>query len=163
MKERVYLETSFISYLAAPPRNSRDIVTAAHHQVTVEWWDLRRHIFDVFVSEIVLDEAERGNPDVSALRGSLLSSISCLPVLPEARELARAILASGLLPRRAAIDALHLSVATVHELDYLLTWNCKHLANQHVLPRLAVLVERLGLALPIVCTPEELMEEADAN
>jgi predicted nucleic acid-binding protein len=160
---RVYLETSFVSYLTAAPRESRDPVAAAHQQITIEWWSRRRPDFDLVVSQVVLDEAQEGNPEAIKNRVEALASLPRLQVTEAAIELARTILSKGLLPQKAFPDALHIAIATVHEVEYLLTWNCKHIANVEILPRIASLCEDLGLTLPIICTPEELLGVENGN
>lgn len=153
---RVYLETSFISYLTAP-HESRDPIAAAHQQITIEWWSRRRADFDLVVSQIVLDEAQMGDPVASRGRLEVLTSLPRLQATDAAVGLARTILSQGLLPQKAFPDALHIAIATVHKVEYLLTWNCKHIANVEILPRIASLCEGLGFTLPIICTPEELL------
>lgn len=154
---RVYLETSFISYLTAPPRESRDPIAAAHQQITLEWWDRRRADFELVISQIVLNEASSGNPENAQERLRVIASLPRLHVTDSATNLARRILARGLLSQNAFSDALHIAIATDHRVEYLLTWNCKHIANLEILPRIAALCDDLSLTLPIICTPEELL------
>ena len=155
--KRVYIETSLISYLTARP--SWDVVVAARQQITLEWWERRRRDFKLVTSELVLDEAGRGDPDEAPKRLALLEDMVLLQVTAEAEELAGAIIAEGVLPDRAFADALHIAVATVHEVDYLVTWNCAHIANAEILPRVGEICSSLGFRLPVVCTPDELMGE----
>jgi hypothetical protein len=154
---RVYLESSFVSYLTAVPREGRDPITAAHQQITIEWWSRRRTDFELVVSQIVLDEVQEGDPTFAKNRLDVVASLPRLLVTDEATTLARSLLSKGFLPQKAFPDALHIAIATVHQIEYLLTWNCKHIANVEVLPRIADLCEDLGLLLPIICTPEELL------
>jgi hypothetical protein len=126
-----------------------------------EWWARRRADFDLVVSQIVLDEAQGGDPGAARNRMEVLSSLPRLQVTDSAIALARTILAKGFLPQKAFPDALHIAIATVHQIDYLLTWNCKHIANLEVLPRIASLCADLGHTLPIICTPEELLGVAN--
>lgn len=158
---RVYLETSVVSYLTAVPRLGRDPVTAAHQQISIEWWARRRQDFDLVISQVVLDEAQEGDPAAARSRLEFVSGLQLLAMTTPAMDLARAILVNGLLPQKALRDALHIAVATVHEIEYLLTWNCKHIANAEVLPRIARLGDTLGLTLPTICTPEELLGVAN--
>jgi len=151
------LESSFVSYLTAAPRESRDPIAAAHQQITIEWWSRRRADFDLVVSQVVIDEVQTGDPDLARNRLSVVASLPSLLVTDQATDLARDILAKGFLPQKAFPDALHIAIAAVHQVDYLLTWNCKHIANLEVLPRIADLCESLGIILPIICTPEELL------
>jgi hypothetical protein len=157
MTPTVYIETSIISYLAAQP--SRDLITAAHQQMTHDWWRRRRSAFDLFVSQLVIDEAAGGDPDAASRRAALLAELPLLDITPAVTSFAVFLAEATGLPKRAGADALHIAVAAVHGMAYLLTWNCTHIANA----RLRVLVERAcekrGYMTPTMCTPEELMEE----
>lgn len=152
---RLYLETSVVSYLTARPAN--DIITAAHQLLTLRWWSLRRAEFEILTSELVLEEARRGDPEAAARRLAALDDIPLLGVTPAASELAGAIVHAHLLPAKAFPDALHIAVASVHAVEYLLTWNCSHIANAELLPHVTDLVEKTGFTMPFVCTPEELL------
>jgi hypothetical protein len=160
---RVYLESSFVSYLTAAPRDSRDPITAAHQQITIEWWSRRRADFDLVVSQVVIDEVQTGDPTLAKNRLGVVASLPRLLITDQATTLARNILVKGFLPQKAFPDALHIAIATVHKVEYLLTWNCKHIANLEILPRIADLCETLGLTLPIICTPEELLGDTYAH
>jgi hypothetical protein len=153
--ETVYLETTFISYLVARP--SRDLLVAAHQQASEEWWSSRRGEFKCCVSQVVIDEASVGDPTEVEKRLAIISDMAALEITEEAESLTQAILAGGILPPRAVRDAAHVAVAAVHVVDYLLTWNCRHLANAQIARRIALVCERLGYRMPIICTPEELM------
>jgi predicted nucleic acid-binding protein len=158
MKAQVYIETSMVSYLTARP--SRDVVAAAHQQISLDWWERRRHDFDLVASLLVVNEARLGNPESAARRLAILQGIPLLEVTAPAQRLAVAIVEKGLLPRTAYPDALHIATAVVHQVDYLLTWNCSHIANAEILPRIAWICESFGLSLPYICTPEELLGES---
>jgi predicted nucleic acid-binding protein len=123
---KVYIETSIVSYLTASP--SRDLVRAAHQEVTTEWW-AGRSGFELYISQFVLDEASAGDPAAAAKRLDALRGISLLDVTKDATLLAGKLLGSGALPANARIDAFHVAVATAHGMDYLLTWNYTHIAN----------------------------------
>ena len=153
--ESVYLETSFISYLVARP--SRDVIVAGHQQTTQDWWSLRRDQFDCSVSQVVIEEASAGDPVEVQKRLTIIAGMPKLEVTEDAASLTQAILTAGILPPHAFPDAAHVAVAAVHGLDYLLTWNCKHLANVQNARRIEVLFEKLGYQMAIICTPEELM------
>src|SRR5947209_3041660 len=155
--ESVYLETSFISYLVARP--SRDLLVAAHQQVTHEWWANRRSEFECTVSQVVIDEASGGDSAEAQKRLDIIAGLPELEITEDAAALAGAIMASGVLPPHVARDAAHVAVAAVHAVDYLLTWNCKHLANAQISRRIALVCEKAGHRVPIICTPEELMGE----
>lgn len=156
MPPTIYVETTIPSYLAARP--SRDLVTAAHQQLTVEWWQVRRASFTLFVSELVLAEAGAGDADLAARRLTYLADIPSLAITADAQSLAGRLLASGVLPANAAADALHLAIAAAHRVDYLLTWNIRHLANAAIRRRVERITGEAGLVAPVLCTPEELME-----
>lgn len=125
--ESVYLETTFISYLVARP--SRDVIVAAHQQMSQERWEIHRSDFTCSVSQVVIDEVSAGDPAEIQKRLAIIDELPVLEVTNSAKELARAILLSGIVPPRAIRDAAHIAVAAVHQVDYLLTWNCRHLAN----------------------------------
>ncbi|MEW6369061.1 MAG: type II toxin-antitoxin system VapC family toxin [Acidobacteriota bacterium] len=153
--ETVYIETTFISYLVARP--SRDLLVAAHQQATKDWWIERRREFECYVSQVVLDEGAAGDPDEAKARIQMISDFPVLEVTEEAESLAARIMESGAIPPSAVRDAAHIAVATVSQMDYLLTWNCRHLANAQVIRRVAVVCNQKGYDMPVICTPEELM------
>lgn len=151
----VYVETSVVSYLVARP--SRDLIAASHQQLTHEWWERRRNRYRVFASALVLREAALGDPTLSGRRVDVLRGIPLLEVRPEAAALARELVEHGPLPGNAEADAAHIAIAAVHGIEYLLTWNCKHIANAEMQPALVRLCGARGYALPVLCTPEQLM------
>ena len=156
MSPLVYVETSVISYLVARP--SRDIVTAAHQQVTREWWEQRSR-FDLFASQAVLTEAARGDAIVAALRLQALASVMMLPVTAEAGGLAEHLIQANAMPAEAAIDALHVAVAVANGMDYLVTWNCTHIANATLRTKIERACREAGFQAVVICTPEELLQE----
>jgi predicted nucleic acid-binding protein len=153
--ETVYLETSFISYLVSQP--SRDLLVAAHQQTTHEWWHKRRQEFACYVSQVVIDEAAVGDQDESKKRMEVVDSLRVLEITDDAEELTEAILRAQIIPPKAVRDAAHIAVAAVHSMDYLLTWNCKHLANAQIMRRIGRVCNHEGYDMPLICTPEELM------
>jgi len=155
MNAKVYIETTIPSYLAARP--SRDLLIAAHQQLTRDWWDSRRSDFDLYVSEPVLEEAAAGDPAVAQARIELLEDIPVLSITDGILKLAESLVSEGPIPRRAVGDALHIAVATAYACEYLLTWNCRHIANAQIQRAARVLVRKNGFELPVICTPEELM------
>jgi hypothetical protein len=157
MRPKVNLETTVASYLTA--WTSRDLVMAAHQQITSEWWNNRRADFDLFVSQLVLQEAAVGDPDAATRRMALLRDSPSLGVSEAAAELAQELARRVPLPKRAELDALHIGVATVSGMDYLLTWNCKHIANAAYQPRIGLICRGMGHEPPVICTPEALLEE----
>jgi hypothetical protein len=153
--ESVYLETTFISYLVA--RTSREVIVAGHQQTTQEWWANRRSEFECSVSQVVIDEASVGDPTEVQKRLAIIDGLPTLAITDDANALTRAIMAAGILPPHVVRDAAHVAVAAIHAVDYLLTWNCKHLANAQIARRIAVVCEKSSRKMPIICTPEELM------
>lgn len=155
----VYIETSIFSYLTSRP--SRDLLAAAHQQVTQQWWASCRQRFDVFVSALVAQEAMRGDPDAAERRIASLTGLPVLEVVEDAYELAAAFIAEGALPIAAEDDATHIALAAVHGMDYLLTWNCRHIDNAETKPVIRSVCFTHGYTCPEICTPEELMGEQD--
>ena len=151
----VYIETSIISYLTA--RVSRDLIVAGHQQMTEEWWSVQRNRFELWASELVVEEASAGDASAAAERLKVLNTIEMLDITEEAGFLATALIERGSLPTKASADALHIAIAAVHNVDYLLTWNCKHIANAEIRPVIESVCRNMGFIPPILCTPEELM------
>jgi len=159
--ETVYLETTFISYLVALP--SRDLIVAAHQKITSDWWMNERNKYTCCVSQFVIDEASVGDSVEIQKRLVIIDNIHALEVTEEVEHLAKTILTSGVIPQKTPNDAAHIAVAAVHKVDFLLTWNCKHLANAHILKRIRILCEKQNYPMPYVCTPEELMENKNVG
>lgn len=157
MKPTLYLETSIPSYLTA--RESRDIVVAAHQQITREWWEVGVRHYRVFISEAVLRELMRGDPDAAKRRLAVVENIDVIEPSADVEALAAAYMQDLEIPKAAAMDALHLAFASIAGLDYLVTWNCRHLARPSVKKRLPAINAAFGYNFPVVCTPEELLYE----
>lgn len=156
MRPSVYIETSVVSYLTARPSN--DIRAAANQSITADWWETRRSEFDLFVSEFVMVEASRGDPDAAARRMTVIDGIPALKVTAAARDLAAALIAAGSMPRNAEIDAFHVAVASANGINYLLTWNCAHIANAVMRTKIESVCREQGVEPSIICTPAELLE-----
>jgi predicted nucleic acid-binding protein len=155
MPPSVYIETSIISYLVARP--SRDALMADRQRQTREWWANRRHGYTLFTSEIVVKEAGRGDPVMASMRIAALLGIPVLDVRPVVTALADSLVARGPLAAGAATDALHIALATIEKIDYLLTWNCRHIANPRMYPTIVRICRERGLRPPVLCTPEDLL------
>jgi len=155
-KPSVYLETTIVSYLAARP--SPSLLAAAYQQITTDWWEKRRSGFDLFTSEIVMLEARSGDPDAGARRLAILEGVAELVLTDRAKRLARMFLSERAVPRKAQADALHIAAAAVHGMDYLLTWNCRHINNPEIKPAIRRVCESMGVLCPEICTPIEIME-----
>jgi len=155
MKESVYIETTIISYLTA--WLSRDLIRAAHQQITQEWWHRRRNDFDLFISEFVINEASAGDPLAAQNRLEALTGLPLLDINADVESLANSLIAEKALPPKAVTDALHIAVASVHNINYLLSWNCKHIANAEMQSAIELVCEMKSYRCPIICTPEELL------
>lgn len=156
MKPKVYVETTIISYLTARP--SRDLIIAGHQQVTHEWWQTTRLDFALVSSQLVVREAGAGDPAAAQERLALLGELTLLEITEEALALAQHILQTGAIAVSFPEDALHVAVAVVNGIEYLLTWNYKHLANAGMRSKIEAACRGLGYEAVIICTPEELME-----
>jgi hypothetical protein len=153
---KVYLETTIPSYLTA--WSSRDLIKVAHQQITREWWQDRAK-FDLYISQLVLRETSGGDAEAAKLRLETLKGIPVLALSSAASALAQQLVQQGPLPENAVADALHIGIATVNGMDYLLTWNCAHIANATIRHRIEAICRASGYQPPILCTPEELIEE----
>jgi hypothetical protein len=156
---RVYIETSIISYLRQRP--SGQVIAAARQLLTQRWWEHGRENYYLVTSQYVLDEAALGDPALATDRLHVLDGIPLLELPIDVPQLATEILRRAILPAHAQVDALHIAVAAFHEIEYLLTWNCKHIANAQLIPRIRDLLLELGFPFPIICTPEEMVGEDD--
>jgi hypothetical protein len=152
---KVYVETTIVSYLVARP--SRDLIVAAHQQLTQEWWDFSKSNYEVYISRLVLQEAAAGDAILASRRLELLENVPQLELNEESLSLARTLISRGAIPSTVPEDALHVSIATVHGMDYLLTWNCKHIANAHIQRFIGTVCRESGYEPPVLCTPEELI------
>lgn len=157
MKPKVYLETTIVSHLAARP--SRNLIVAAHQQITHDWWDGRKDEFDLFVSHLVVDKASGDDRQAARRRMEFLEGVPLLEQTADAVALARALVERGPIPERQPEPAAHIALATVHEMHYLLTWNCSHIANAEIQSGLSETCASEGFELSHVCTPEKLMGE----
>jgi hypothetical protein len=156
MKPSVYVETTVISYLAAQP--SRDLIIAANQQVTQEWWQEKRSDFELFVSQLVLREASYGDAKASERRLQVVQNIPLLALTDAAKNLAMALVDKQAIPEKAAEDALHIAIATTNGMDFLITWNFKHIANATMRSKIEYICRLNGYEPPVICSPQELLE-----
>jgi hypothetical protein len=154
-RPKLYLETTIPSYLTA--RRSRDLRLAADQETTQEWWETKRHKYELYTSEVVEVEVGGGETEMVEARLRSLEGIPRLPAQAEVDELIVLLLGSGVIPATAAADAAHIAFAAVHMMDFLLTWNCKHINNPHLVRRIERACAERGLNCPVICTPEELL------
>jgi len=155
--EKVYIETSFISFLSSKP--SRNLLATAWQQVSLDWWEYRKPLFDLYTSELVIDEAKRGDRNAAERRLAYIEELPVLNVTDSAILLAQRFLDERAMPAKAFGDALHVALAVVHRMDYLLTWNCRHIDNAQTKTLVRRLCVSQGLSFPEICTPQELMGE----
>lgn len=154
---KVYLETTVISYLAARPA-TKDYLKWAKQHLTVMWWDRVFHRVHPYISVFVTEEMERGDRSAAKKRLTLSRDIPVLADDPAIQKLASAFLKRMNLPNKAKLDAFHIACASVHEMNYLLTWNCKHIANASLRRVIESINKKHGYQTPVICTPEELLE-----
>ena len=156
-KKKVYVETSVISNLTARP--SRNVIDLGHQVATCEWWDSCRDEVELFSSAVVDREASKGDADAAALRMDAISKTKTLPVTEEAIRLAELLLRETAVPRTSFDDALHIAVAAINKMDFLVTWNCKHIANAVTMPKIYKVCQDAGYSCPLICTPEQMKGE----
>jgi predicted nucleic acid-binding protein len=154
MSATVYIESSVISYLTARP--SRELVTAARQTITLEWWEERRHLYHVFISALVEEEISKGDSIASQKRLVLVEKIPALNITEQAKFLAKELIQKGAVPQNSAEDALHIGISAAAGIDYLLTWNFKHINNAETKTAIETVIESYGFACPVLCSPEEL-------
>jgi predicted nucleic acid-binding protein len=157
MSETVYIETSLVGYLTARPSNN--LILMANLEITRRWWENRRGQFILYIWQVVLDEAAQGDPEMAIKHREILQNLPVLELTEAVQNLGAQFLTRSNLPSKASDDAIHIAAATVHGLDYLLTWNCKHIANAQIQRKLAEICLDFGYKLPLICTPYELMGE----
>lgn len=155
MRESIYLETTVVSYYTSRP--SRDIIVIAHQEITREWWPEAIKRFDVFISEIVIEEASLGDSEAAQRRLEEIENFPHLELSDEVEEIAKVYMEKLGIPDKSFRDATHLAVACIHSVDYFVTWNCTHLANGEIIKKLIEINQSLGVYTPVICTPEALM------
>ncbi len=161
MNPTAYIETSVVSYLTARP--SRDVVVAAYQEVTREWWRDAAARFDLVASEVVRAECAGGDAGAARDRLKALEGVALLGASPDAEDLARRLLDLGAVPRDAAADAAHIAIAVTNGVEYLVTWNFRHIANAAMRVRIERACRQAGYEPPVICTPSELMETGHAD
>ena len=153
----VYIESSVISYITARP--SRDVVTSARQTITIEWWEEYKDSFDAFISELVIEEIGSGDLVAAKRRLSMIEKLPVLEATENSKTLAKALLAENAIPKSSAEDALHISIAAVQGIDFLLTWNFKHINNANTRDRISKVIIQLDYICPVLCSPEELISD----
>ena len=159
LKPKVYLETSVIGYYAS--RRSRDIITAARQELTQEWWEEALPQFEAYISALVLREIGVGDETAVLERQEAIAGMAILEISEEARALAETLVESGAIPKIYPEDALHIALATVNGMDYLVTWNFTHINNAVMKGDIEQVCENMGFECPVICSPEELSGGTD--
>ena len=157
--DTVYIETSIVSHASARP--SSDIQIAAMQHQAREWWALERPKFNLVTSQLTIAEASDGDPSAAADRLKMLDGLPLVTLGPDVDALANLILTNHLMPQKAGADAVHVAAAAIAGVNYLLTQNCKHIANAHELPRVYRLLEDQGYDQLLICTPTEFLGGSD--
>jgi hypothetical protein len=155
MLPKLYVETTIVSYLTGRP--SREIVALGHQQVTRDWWEKERFAFELYTSEVVIAEAERGDPEAARARLAVLTALRRLAATAESEAIVPILLRETRLPADALLDMSHVSIAAVHGMQYVLTWNCRHIANARIVRIVERVCRSLGYEPPVLCTPDELI------
>jgi len=152
---KIYIETSIISYLTARPSNN--LIAAAWQKETIDWWDTQKGRFDLYISEVVIEEASRGDKSAASRRLAALEGIEVLQLNNASIELSKTLIEEGGIPKKALDDALHVAIAAVQDIDFLLTWNCRHIDNAEMKPKIRKIIKAHGYKCPEIATPIELM------
>ena len=153
-KKKVYVETSVISYLTARP--SHDLIKNARQLATQDWWQVAPDQFDLHISSLVEREASKGDPEAAVRRMNALKGIPDLPITEEILALAEKLLEATAVPRTSFDDAVHIATASVSGMDFLVSWNCKHIANPMTKPIIRKTLESFGYNYPEICTPLDM-------
>lgn len=157
IQKKIYVETSIVSFLTG--KLSNNLLSAAWQNITAEWWEKRKRKFSLFTSELVLLEASKGDKNAATKRIAILEEIPILEFTDTVSQLAHKLIYPGPLPKKALNDALHISLASIHNMDYLLTWNCRHIDNAEMKPLVRKILMKNGYSYPEICTPQELLGE----
>jgi hypothetical protein len=155
----VYIETSIVSHATARPSSEANV--AALQIQARDWWRIERPKFDLVTSQLVIAEASAGDPDAAEDRLRLLSGVPLIPITDECRRIAAALVSASMMPAKAAADAPHVAVAAFAGVEYLLTQNCRHIANAHTLPSVYATLAKLGCGGVLICTPAEFLGDID--
>jgi hypothetical protein len=160
MRRKVYIETTIPSYYY---ETRKDVRSVAWRQITREWWGKYRRYYYALSSEMVIFELERGSHPEQHEKLALMREIERLSYLPIIDDIVEAYIGHKLMPREFAGDGYHLAYASYYGVDFLMTWNCQHLANPNKFQHLRVINGRLGLETPEICTPEQLLSKSEED
>jgi len=157
--ETVYLETTVVGTIAS--RDHPDPVIRLRQSMTRRWWMNYRQLYDLRISDLVVVECSAGDPTAAAERLQLIDGVSLLAPNAQAEHLTNALLAGKAIPETEPRDAAHIALATVHEIDFILTWNFKHILNPHTQHLIRQVCTDHGYEVATICTPEQLTEADD--
>jgi len=157
--DSVYIETTIVGHIAG--RVHPDPIVATRQQITRDWWQNAASGYELFISQVVLEECSEGDPSVAAERLEVVKDLDLLESSDEVDDLADALISEKAVPASEPRDAFHIAIAAVNGLEYLLTWNCRHIANATLRGRIEKVCRDAGYEPPIICTPEELVEIDD--
>lgn len=156
-KESVYLETTVVSYYTSKLKKD-NIIVLAHQEITRQWWPIAIRRYNIFISDTVIDEVSSGDPDAAKRRLDEIKDFPRLEFNENVEKLAQIYVDRLNIPEKSNLDAVHLAIACMNNVDYIVTWNCTHLANGEIIKKLMKINESLGIHTPIICTPENLLE-----
>ncbi|MBI1783652.1 type II toxin-antitoxin system VapC family toxin, partial [Candidatus Sumerlaeota bacterium] len=151
MKPKLYIETTVISYLVAHP--SKHVILAGQQEVTRRFWEDRMGRYEPYISAAVLEEIREGDAEMARFREAAIAALKILPATGAAFDLADHLVRRRVIPEKAHKDAMHIAIAAIHGMEFLVTWNCRHIANAAISRRVADLMRSEGLQLPVLCTP----------
>jgi predicted nucleic acid-binding protein len=157
MKKSLYLETTIPSYFTSRPSN--DITVLSRQRITAEWWAYALGKYNIYISQVVLREAQEGDVEAAKRRVDIITPFPFLEITDTVVEIYEIYIERLGLPPKALRDAMHLAIASAHGMDFLVTWNCAHIANGEIISKLMKVNIELGISIPVIVTPEELMKE----
>jgi predicted nucleic acid-binding protein len=161
MKPSLYLETTIPSFLVGTI--SPVLATAVHQAATIRWWKEKREDYEVFISSVVIEEIQKGKTDLSKERLKLVADLPRLELSPDVKKLAESLKKKLVLPTRAETDIVHVAIACHYAMDYMLSWNMKHIVNGQVIRDLTHYCDETQTSMPIICTPYELLERNEES
>lgn len=155
MKKTVYIETSVVSYLVADM--SDNIRIGSHQLSTRDFWQ-QLPDFDISISDTVIEEASKGDENKAQQRLLRIRDFRVLEIDEPTQALAIQIIKAGAIPTKFPEDALHIAVAAINDIDFIVTWNFKHINNPFMMRKISEVVTGKGYSMPVICSPEEFME-----
>lgn len=155
----IYVETTVVGNVAGRVHSNPDV--ASRQRATRSWWGSAAARYELAISQLVVDECSDGDPTAAQERLDVLRGLTILDITDEARALARTLTAEGAVPQSEPRDALHIAVSAVQRVQYLVTWNFKHIANATMRTKIEQVCRDAGFSPPIICSPPEIPEDED--